>query len=407
MKLEETQMEKLERLRPFTLTRTCNILLIFILGCVPTRYDSPLSLTDSTKELRIEDYTGQCLAKLNIAAEDTPQFSCSKGIYYKRYSRDEHGAWKSASGFGTNCINPDGANNRNCTAKDRVGAATYLTVNASNNLIAFVTLCTDSLLQVIAHRFDTGDTCFFEGRSESKLNELDRFRQPKYYYTGGFAQRSCVTCHSPYPFTNTPLIRTSKLLHRLGISELDDDVKAWSQMQDIPVGVKRLAASGLLNGKSPTELRALYDEHKSKILEIEGTPSNVFLDSDQNWDTLKYKVVAKDELEAISAPGIWDIDHYKAPALEPCQACHKLSARHHNARTAALVMGHCDVPEKADALCRGFDRTTLDIHLNGLPHNTLYGTALRKNPGIEQGINEFVNRCIGKKSEGCVHRDGN
>jgi hypothetical protein len=404
-------MAKLERKRPNIYIRECKILLLFVLGCVPTRFDSPLNSSDSTNEFKTEltiaNYTSQCLKKLGIAAEDTPQFNCSKAIYYKRYSRDERGGWKSRlDGFGGDCINPDGANNRTCTGLARVGAATYLTVNASNNLIAFVTMCSGTLLQVIAHRFDSGDTCFFEGRSESKLSALDSFRKPIEYYSP-FSKRTCVTCHSPYPFTNTPLIRTSQLLHKLGISDLDDDVKFWSQMPDIPAGVKRLPESGLLNGKSPVQLRALYDEHKSRILEVEGTPSNVFLDKNKEWQTLKYTVVAKGELEAISAPGAWDIDHYVSPAMEPCQACHKLSARHHNARTAALVMGHCDVPEKAEAICRGLDRTTLDIHLNGIPHNTLYGTALRKNPGIVQGINEWVSRCVGRKSEGCVSKDDN
>jgi hypothetical protein len=93
--------------------------------------------------------------------------------------------------------------------------------------------------------------------------------------------------------------------------------------------------------------------------------------------------------------------------MQPCQTCHKLSARPHNARSAALVIGHCDVPEKAEAICRGFYRTTLDLHLNGIPHNTLYGTALRKNPGVVEGIDEWVSRCVGRKSEGCVSKDGN
>lgn len=397
-------MAERERDYQDTFKHLCKMLLVLILGCVPMRYDSHL---DTTKELEIKDYTAQCLAKLNIAAADTPQFSCSKAIYYKRYSRDEHGGWKSdLAGFGTDCINPDGANNRTCTGLSRVGAATYLTVNASNELIAFVTMCSGTLLQVIAHRFDTGDTCFFEGPSEGNLIAPKRFRPPSNYFSH-FNRRACVTCHSPYPFTNTSLIRTSKLLQRLGISELDKDVQVWSQMPDIPAGVKRLPSSGLLNGKSPTELRALYDAHKSRILEVEGTPSNVFLSEKKGWETLKYEVVAKNELESMSTPGAWNIDYYEAPELEPCQACHRLSARHHNARVAALVMGQCNVTEKAEAVCRGFDRSSLDIHLNGLPHNTLYGTALRKNPDIDQGINEFVRRCIGRKSEGCVGIESN
>ena len=73
-------------------------------------------------------------------------------------------------------------------------------------------------------------------------------------------------------------------------------------MPDIPAGVKRLPVSGLLNEKSPEQLRALYDENNSRRLEVEGTPSIVFLDKNKEWQTLKYPVVAKGELEAMSDP---------------------------------------------------------------------------------------------------------
>lgn len=343
----------------------------------------------------VKEYFDDCSNAMDLAINSFPEIKCSDLVKPPKYHVRFFRRLISTEGYnGGKCFNPDGAGAaEKCSSSTSAdGFGSYLVLNRKQEVVYFSLSCTEDYRQVVAYHPVSGSSCYFhKGKS---------LREPHYSWDienlyNPSTKRSCLTCHSPHPFTKTPYVMTLAFESALGRSDFFDRIERENPESFKGLDEDLLSAWAYDGFDWETEFAG-----RSQIF-VQGVPKTVVFDpKSKEWKSMEQTVVSRDKLEDISAPGAWTIKdlNYGDDFLKTCDgACHRLTATHHNARMAAMLYSVCDGQSSAK-VCIGFDHKNLRRYTDSVMHELLFGYSVGVDAATRAEIDRFASDCIGRQS---------
>jgi hypothetical protein len=134
-----------------------------------------------------------------------------------------------------------------------------------------------------------------------------------------------------------------------------------------------------------------------------GAPKSFSLPEKQrDFVPLKYRIVAKQELEDLSRPDAWTVKKIRRKNLEVCSTCHDLAATHHFARKSSTFFGVCDDPRTKSKVCNAYDSEGFLKTTGKTMHEVLSGRKINLTVNMQEALVQYAMDCIGRGSDKCI-----